>query len=129
MSIFSRRLRDLRIRRNLTREHLCKELQISLTGYANYEQGKREPDFDRLYEISDFYDVSFDYLFGFTKIHNQNDSSLKIELNDFFPFDDEKNNMSIQLDGVTLTENELHSLILYLRIAREMEQTVLKPST
>lgn len=58
------RLKHLRNAKNLTQTQLSKELNISRGTYAHYEINKREPDFDTLQKLADFYNVSTDYLLG-----------------------------------------------------------------
>ncbi|MBQ5328372.1 MAG: helix-turn-helix transcriptional regulator [Oscillospiraceae bacterium] len=60
------RLRDLREDADLTQEQLVQKLGMHKTTYTNYEQGKREPPFDFIIKIAKFYNVSIDYIAGFT---------------------------------------------------------------
>ena len=60
------RLRDLREDADLTQEQLVQKLGMHKTTYTNYEQGKREPPFDFIINIAKFYNVSIDYIAGFT---------------------------------------------------------------
>lgn len=58
------RMRELRKERNLRQEHIAVALDISMSAYCNYEQGKREPTASVLERMADYYDVSVDYLLG-----------------------------------------------------------------
>ncbi len=60
----SNNLKNLRELHNYSQMHLAKHLQISRTTYANYEQGRREPDYYTLLKIADLYQVSLDFLLG-----------------------------------------------------------------
>lgn len=71
MSYYTR-LRDLREDKDLTHEQLVKILKMHKTTYTNYEQGKREPPFDFIIKIAKFYNVSIDYIAGFTDDINKN---------------------------------------------------------
>lgn len=64
MSNWNEKLKNERIARGLTQKEVADLLQISRTCYANYEQGTREPSFDVLRRICDFYDIPADYLIG-----------------------------------------------------------------
>lgn len=64
--MLSSRLSSLRKRRNITQAEQAKVLGIARTTYAMYEQGNREPDYDTLKKIADFFDVETDYLLGRT---------------------------------------------------------------
>lgn len=66
MTNFAEKLKELRLERRLTLKELSSLLDMPLTTYANYEQGKREPSIATLKLICDFYDVSADYLIGRT---------------------------------------------------------------
>ena len=50
--------------RKLTQKEVAAVLGVSLTCYAGYEQGYREPDFKMLIKICRFFGVSADYLLG-----------------------------------------------------------------
>lgn len=64
MASFSTVLKQLRDRENLTQEELAKRLNISRSRLASYEQGQREPDFELLEAIADYFNVDLDYLLG-----------------------------------------------------------------
>lgn len=63
---FGKILIFLRERRNLTRIQLESELGIKYSTLSNYENNKRQPDFDTLKLIAKFFHVSVDYLIGNT---------------------------------------------------------------
>jgi len=58
------RLKELRKERSLRQEQVAVAVDISMSAYCNYEQGKREPIASVLERIADYYDVSVDYLLG-----------------------------------------------------------------
>lgn len=58
----SERLRDLRIKRNLSQKELADCLGISPSIVSSYETGERLPSLEKLLAISDFYQCSTDYL-------------------------------------------------------------------
>lgn len=60
------RLRDLREDHDLTQIQLVTQLGIHKTTYTNYEQGKREPPFELMSRLAEFYNVSLDYIAGLT---------------------------------------------------------------
>jgi transcriptional regulator with XRE-family HTH domain len=62
--MFSSRLKLLRTQRKLTQEEMAEKIGVARTTYAMYEQNKREPDYETLQKIANFYGVSVDYLFG-----------------------------------------------------------------
>ena len=58
------RLKELRKERCVRQEQVAVALDISMSAYCNYEQGKREPTASVLWRMADYYDVSVDYLLG-----------------------------------------------------------------
>ena len=67
MEKFCKRLKQLRTERGLTIKEVCSTLEITVSGFAHYEQGKREPSLETLVNICDFFDVTADYLLGRTE--------------------------------------------------------------
>ncbi len=59
-----KRLIQLRKQQKITQDTLAKELGISRQAYSNYELGNREPDFDTLKKLANYFNVSIDYLVG-----------------------------------------------------------------
>lgn len=67
---FGKRIAMLREHRNLTQAELATLTNISRSRLSLYETDKREPDFDTLSRLSDFFDVTTDYLLGRTDTPN-----------------------------------------------------------
>lgn len=62
--MFSYRLKSLRIDMDLTQEQLAKQLNITRSALANYENGFREPGYEILIIMANYFDISLDYLLG-----------------------------------------------------------------
>ena len=60
------RIRDLRKDRDLNQRQLADFLNCSQQVYSNYELGQRDIPSDVLIRLSNFYNVSVDYLLGLT---------------------------------------------------------------
>lgn len=58
------RLKELRKERSLRQEQAAVALDISMSSYCLYEQGKREPTASVIIRMADYYDVTTDYLLG-----------------------------------------------------------------
>ena len=56
------RLKELRIKNNLTQQQIAEILQITQFTYSNYEKEKTQPDIEILKKLADYYKVSLDYL-------------------------------------------------------------------
>ncbi len=61
-----RRIRDLREDRDLKQRELAQILHCSQQVYSNYELGDRDIPTEILIRLSEFYQVSVDYLLGLT---------------------------------------------------------------
>lgn len=60
------RIRDLREDHDLTQTQIGKILNMSQTGYSQYEIGKNDIPTKILIELSKYYNTSVDYLLGVT---------------------------------------------------------------
>ncbi len=65
---FSTRLENLLEERNLKQRQLATELHIAPSTLNGYLRRDREPDFDTLIRLAEFFEVSIDYLLGVTDI-------------------------------------------------------------
>ena len=61
-----KRIRDLRKDRNLTQKQIGQLLNMSQTGYNQYEIGKNDVPTKILIELAKFYNTSIDYILGLT---------------------------------------------------------------
>ena len=61
---FDKRLKELRLARNLTQKQVYESIDMSAIGYQRYEYGDREPAYKNLIALADFFDVSLDFLVG-----------------------------------------------------------------
>ena len=59
---FSKTLKNLREVKDITQDELAKQLKVSRPTIAGYETKHRQPDFDKLLMLSEFFQVSVDYL-------------------------------------------------------------------
>lgn len=55
-------LKSLRAAKNLTQDELARNLKLSRSAIGMYEKGSREPDYEILELIADFFNVDIDYL-------------------------------------------------------------------
>lgn len=58
------KLKELRKKKGITQTDFAKEFNISIGTIGNWETGNREPDYEMLQKIADYFDVSVDYLLG-----------------------------------------------------------------
>ena len=79
------RLRELREKKEISQKVLSEKTGISFNCIAGYEKGTVQPTSDRLIWLSEFYNVSIDYLLGRNPVNSndklmQENTSLKKEL-------------------------------------------------
>ncbi|GGF94079.1 helix-turn-helix domain-containing protein [Paenibacillus aceti] len=63
-----KRIRDLREDKDLTQQQLADYLNISQATYSRYESGNLDVPSSVLIKLSEFYNVSIDYILGQTNI-------------------------------------------------------------
>ena len=64
--MFAKRLRELRIERELTQQQLADILKVDRTTVMKWETGERETSFSMLITIARYFNTSVDYLIGNT---------------------------------------------------------------
>lgn len=91
------RLRMLRKRRKLSQEELTSRLGLNRGTYGQYEIDRRQPDYETLKKLAQFFGVSIDYLlFG-----ENNEEREKIDLKQLL-----KERRTAHWDGVPLNEKQ-----------------------
>lgn len=118
---FGDRLKSLRMMNNLSQTDFGKILNKSANNISQYETGKREPDLETLKIISDYFNVSLDYLLGKTDdplpvrnveqdLHDEHDYNEEL---DAFLQDDEMSSMFY--DYKNWSEEEKRNLLNILK--------------
>ena len=64
MGEFKNVFKNLRIKSGYTQDGLAEAIGISRSAVSMYETGNREPDFETLERIADFFNVDMNYLLG-----------------------------------------------------------------
>ena len=77
-----KRLKELRLNKNLTQQQLGKLLSVSGQTILNWENDITYPSVKKLIELATFFDVSIDYLLDF-KEKNTNFNKIINILNDY----------------------------------------------
>lgn len=60
----NKKLRELRLEKNVTQKEVADAIGVTVSAYSNYEQGIREPSYTVLILICKYFDISSDYLLG-----------------------------------------------------------------
>lgn len=85
----ARKLKELRMQRNLTQEKLAEELNITQQQIARYENNMRQFKQDFLYQLAEYFGVSINYFFPQGN-HLNNDNELLEQISNL---SDEKKKM------------------------------------
>lgn len=64
MGKFANVFKELRIKSGLTQQEMADKLNISRSSIGMYENGEREPSFELLETIADYFNVDMNYLLG-----------------------------------------------------------------
>ena len=64
-------LRIIRNERNLNQLKVAMDLNISREALSHYENGKRDPGIDMLRKLSEYFNVSIDYLINGEEFHKK----------------------------------------------------------
>ena len=56
------RLKEIRVKRGISQLKLAMDLNVNQNSISRYESGLREPDYNTLIKIADYFKVSIDYL-------------------------------------------------------------------
>lgn len=73
-----KKIKNLRIEHNLNQEELAKILEVNRSTYTGWELGTNTIPLRKLFELSNYYKVSIDYISGLNKNNNYIYSSDKI---------------------------------------------------
>jgi len=97
-------------------------LGISRAALSHYEKGRREPDYDTLITIADFFKVSLDYLMGRTDDPLASLDSVNREFSDRLELSDDQliQQFELTIDGQKLTPEESRRFIAFVRAERAM---------
>ena len=68
MMSFRERLKELRMERNITQQELGNIVNMSKMAISHWDKGHSEPSLSQLIILSDYFEVSVDYLIGKTDV-------------------------------------------------------------
>ncbi len=74
---FGEHLKMLREKRNISREQIAEYLNITYSSISKYETNERFPDKENLIKLSQYFNVSIDYLLGLTDIKEPAEDLIK----------------------------------------------------
>jgi transcriptional regulator with XRE-family HTH domain len=118
------RIAQLREKHSLTQEDLSNKLGITRASLSHYENNRREPDYNTIVNIANFFKVSIDYLMGRTdEIHNYLDEDVR-EFVDSLELSEENilEKFALTIDGKKLTPEESKRFIAFVRAERDINK-------
>jgi len=115
--MFKETLKNLRISKNLTQTDIAKELKISRPTYTRYETGEREPNFETLNKLADFFNVSTDFLLGKT-----DEKDIKKEESLIIPDDLKDVKVAFHHGEDGLTQDEVDKIAEYVQFLKSQRK-------
>lgn len=107
--MFHKRLAALRKEKSMTQQEVADAINIARATYAQYEIGRREPDYETLKKIAHLLNCTTDYLIGRSdtprSYEQQKDLELIIKEN------------NLQYQGSPLTQDEKQSVLGFIKLA------------
>ena len=76
MKVTKNRIRDLREDMDLRQIDVANATGIDQKTLSNYETGKTNPDSYSLIKLADFFQVSIDYLLGYSRLNIKSDKDI-----------------------------------------------------
>jgi transcriptional regulator with XRE-family HTH domain len=120
---YGERIALLRDKKGLKQDELSTKLGISRAALSHYETNRREPDYETINRIADFFNVSIDYLVGRT---DDPQRSMDTDVRDFIDnleLADESilDKFALTIDGRKLTLEEAKRFIAFVRAERSLK--------
>lgn len=120
---YGERIALLREKKGLKQDELSTKLGISRASLSHYETNRREPDYDTINRIADFFNVSIDYLVGRT---DDPQRSMDADVRDFIDsleLADESvlDKFALTIDGRKLSHEEAKRFIAFVRAERSLK--------
>lgn len=114
MSKFHERLRALREERGLSQYEISNILKISRSTYAGYERENKEPTYEFLKKLADYFNCSIDYLVGYSDERHHPDVIIQKNIVSF-----QKSFNALPPEQKDIVSKLLNSV--YMMIFRDME--------
>ena len=70
-NIIGERIKELRIKNNMTQQDLALLVGLTSTGVSYWESGKANPDVKSINKLADYFNVSIDYIYGKTDLDSK----------------------------------------------------------
>jgi transcriptional regulator with XRE-family HTH domain len=107
------RLRELRLRRNISQEEVARHIGITRSAYSHYEINNRQPVYETLIKLAAYFDVSLDYMIGGTTSKHKTETSDAQDTREIMQLlrhmDQEQRKTSIRLLNELMTRQQAES--------------------
>ena len=113
--MFSETLQQLRKSKRLTQDQIADILEIPKRTYGSWERNERQPDFDMLCKIADYFGVTTDYLLGRTPME------VVVIEHDAPPLPDDQFEIVIPKEAPAPSADELERMVLEI-VTRELKK-------
>ncbi|WP_028549265.1 helix-turn-helix domain-containing protein [Paenibacillus sp. UNC451MF] len=120
--MFLNRLTELRKSKRWSLQYIADRLGIAKSTYAGYESGYREPSLEATKMLADLYGTSVDFLLGRVTEPNHPPAIQRTEHIELLELDQ----VTITVDGKSLSSGEIKHVIAFIRVLREMDGTAKK---
>lgn len=108
--LFSKRLRELRKKNNMTQSDLGKLINVTKVSICGYEKGSRAPTIETLMDLADVFKVDINYLLGYDS---------------YVVSDSEKENyMAVANDEIELIKELRNHIDLYNKIIEDPKRMI-----
>ena len=115
------RLKELRNNKGLSQAAIAERFGITQQAYANYERGTRQPDYDTLNKLADYFNVTTDYLLG-----REDKTTLttkdKKEITEILESTRQQllSQEGLMFDGEPASEEDVQKIIMAMQMGMEM---------
>lgn len=123
---FGERLKQLRLKKGLTQQEFADLMGVGRPTVAGYETRGKQPDFEKLTWLSNFFNVSVDYLLGQEDINSPEKSQLttKEKADIAKDLDEIKQQLldsdELMFDGMPMDEESITKILSALEVGMEM---------
>ncbi len=113
--MFRIQLKMIREEQGLSQSQLAKKLGVSQGTIGNWESGIREPNFDTISKIADYFDVSIDYLITGTQENSSPDQTEDKELS--------KIDIMISAEAKGLSDKDKQEILTFIQYKKFQKET------
>ena len=119
------RLKELRLKRGLTQAEVARHLKVDRTTLTKYETGEREPDLKSLTILSDYFNVTTDYLLGKSEIPTLDPDVLLKQIEQLKAENEKKNKIIAIKDAENIAKEAENAALKAAILKEELKDEIL----